>query len=49
VRNGYENIRVSFKVKSDATEEQLADLARMSPVFDIVSNPVAVSVKLETE
>ena len=49
VRNGYENIRVNFKVKSDATEEQLAELARMSPVFDIVSNPVAVSVKLETE
>ena len=48
VRNGYENIRVSFKVKSDATPEQLADLARFSPVFDIVSNPVAVSVDIQT-
>jgi uncharacterized OsmC-like protein len=48
VRNGYENIRVNFKVKSDATPEQLADLARISPVFDIVSNPVAVSVDIQT-
>jgi uncharacterized OsmC-like protein len=48
VRNGYENIRVNFKVKSDATPEQLADLACISPVFDIVSNPVAVSVDIQT-
>ena len=49
VRNGYENIRVKFKVKSDATPEELADLARISPVFDIVSNPVPVEVSLETD
>jgi uncharacterized OsmC-like protein len=48
VRNGYENVRVKFKVKSDASPEQLADLARISPVFDIVTNPVDVSVELET-
>ena len=48
VRNGYENVRVNFKVKSDASPEQLADLARISPVFDIVSNPVAVSVDIQT-
>lgn len=47
VRNGYQNIRVKFKVESDATSEQLADLARISPVFDIVSNPVPVEVSLE--
>jgi uncharacterized OsmC-like protein len=49
VRNGYENIRVNFKVKSDATPEQLAELASMSPVFDIVSNPVPISVNMEME
>ena len=49
VRNGYENVRVKFKVKSDASPEQLADLARISPVFDIVSNPVPVAVSIETE
>ena len=48
VRNGDQNLRVKFKVKSDASEEELADLARISPVFDIVSNPVPVEVSLET-
>ena len=46
VRNGYENIRVKFKVVSDASEEELADLARISPVFDIVSNPVPIAVSV---
>lgn len=47
VRNGFQNIRVTFKVKSDATPEELADLAKISPVFDIISNPVPVTVNLE--
>jgi uncharacterized OsmC-like protein len=47
VRNGYQNVRVKFTVKSDASPEQLADLARISPVFDIVTNPVDVSVELQ--
>ncbi len=47
VRNGYQNIRVKFTVKSDATPEQLAELARISPVFDIISNAVPVAVELE--
>ncbi len=52
VRNGYENIRVTFKVKGDASEEQLEELVQVaqarSPVFDIVSNPVPVSVRMES-
>ena len=48
VRNGYQNVRVKFHVKSDATPEQLKDLARISPVFDIVTNPVPVEVELQT-
>jgi uncharacterized OsmC-like protein len=52
VRNGYENIRVTFKIKSDAPKEKLEELVKLaqkrSPVFDIVSNPVPVSVGLET-
>lgn len=51
VRNGYEKIRVTLRVKGDATDEQLEELCRLaerrSPVFDIVSNPVPVEVKLE--
>jgi uncharacterized OsmC-like protein len=51
VRNGYEKIRVNFKVKSDAPSEkirELLDLAqKRSPVFDIVSNPTTVEVSLQ--
>lgn len=52
VRNGYENIKVTFKIKSDAPKEKLKELIEIaqkrSPVFDIVTNPVPVSVELET-
>ena len=47
IRNGYENITIKFKVKSNASAEELVDLARISPVFDIVSNPVPVNIELE--
>lgn len=50
VRNGYENIRVRFKIKADAPEETLQELIEIaqqrSPVFDIVTNPVPVKVEL---
>lgn len=47
VRKGYQNIRVTFKVKGDGDAEKLAELAKFSPVFDTISNPVQVSVKVE--
>lgn len=50
--HGYENIRVTFKAKADASEEQLRELVdlaqKRSPVFDIVSHPVTVSVEFRT-
>lgn len=50
VRNGFERIDVTFKITGDATEEQLRELCelaqRRSPVFDIVTNRVPVSVRL---
>jgi uncharacterized OsmC-like protein len=50
VRNGYESINITFKIKSGAPREQLEELVQIarqrSPVFDIVSNPVPVKVKL---
>ncbi len=53
VRNGYENIRVTFKIKADAPEEKLKELCELaqqrSPVFDIITNPTPVSVQLATE
>ena len=50
VRSGYENIRVTFKVKGDVPEEQLEEPVQIaqarSPVYDIVANPVAISVQM---
>jgi len=49
VRNGYEEIRVQFKIEgenlTDEERDQLIEIAQAhSPVFDIVSNGVPVSV-----
>ena len=49
VRKGYENIRVNFKVKSDAPVEKLEEFSKFSPLLDIISNPVPVSVHIEKE
>ena len=50
VRNGYQNIRVTFKIKADAPEEKLKELCELaqkrSPVFDVVTNGVPVKVQL---
>jgi uncharacterized OsmC-like protein len=52
VRNGYEGIRVTFQIKADVPEEMLHELCdltqKRSPVFDIVSHPVPVAVRLQT-
>jgi uncharacterized OsmC-like protein len=47
IRKGYQNVRVVMKVKSDAPAEKLAEFTKRSPVFDIVSNPVPVSVEIQ--
>jgi uncharacterized OsmC-like protein len=51
VRNGYDGIRVTFQIKADVPEETLQELCELtqkrSPVFDIVSHPVPVSVRLQ--
>ena len=53
VRNGYEKIKVTFKIKADAPKEKLQELVQLaqkrSPVFDIVSHPTPVEVSLEEE
>lgn len=51
VRPGYENIRVTFHVKSDAPMDKLHDLCMMaqkySPVFNSITEPVPVQVSIE--
>jgi uncharacterized OsmC-like protein len=48
VRKGFQNIRVTFKVKTDASKKELEKLARFSPVFDVVSNGTNVKLKIQT-
>jgi uncharacterized OsmC-like protein len=51
-RNGFERIRVSFRVEGDASEEKLREVVqrarRRSAVYDIVSNGVPVEVEVES-
>jgi uncharacterized OsmC-like protein len=51
VRNGFEHIRVSFRVKGDASDEKLREVVERaqarSAVYDIVSNGVPVTVTAE--
>jgi len=50
-RNGYEKIKVEFKIKADAPKEKLQELVQLaqkrSPVFDIISYPTPVEVSLK--
>ena len=51
VRPGYENVRLTYRVQSDAPREKLEALCdyvqKTSPVLDIIRNPVPVSIVLE--
>jgi len=47
-RKGYQNIRVTFKVRSDATIEELQEMAEFSPVLDVVRNGTPVRLRIET-
>lgn len=48
VRKGYENIRVTFRVKSDAPRATLEECARFSPVFDVMTNGTDVALDIDT-
>jgi uncharacterized OsmC-like protein len=51
VRNGYQGIRMNFKIKADVPDEQLQQVLELgtghSPVFDSLTNGVPVSVSAE--
>lgn len=52
VRNGYEQIRIRFKIKGDASEEKLREIVEQSrmrsAVYDVLTNgtPIDVSVNV---
>jgi uncharacterized OsmC-like protein len=48
VRKGYHHVRVKMRVECDAPAEQLVELAKFSPVYDIVSNSLPVELVIET-
>ena len=48
VRKGYRQVRVNMRVKSAASAETLTELARFSPVHEMVSRALPVEVAIET-
>lgn len=47
VRPGYQSIKASFRVRGDVDPEKLAEYVKFSPVYDVVSKSVPVSVHVE--
>jgi uncharacterized OsmC-like protein len=47
VRKGYQSIRASFKIKSDASAEELKEFAEFSPVLDVITHGTPVSLRVE--
>ena len=50
VRNGYDDIKVTFKIDADASKEDIAAIVaqsqKRSAVYDVITNPVNVSVEV---
>lgn len=53
VRNGYEGIRISFRIKGDASEEKLRKVVEQSrlrsAVYDVLTNGVPVDIQVEAQ
>jgi len=53
VRNGYQGIRISFRIKGDAEVERLQDLVARSrarsAVYDVLTNGVPVDIRVEAQ
>jgi uncharacterized OsmC-like protein len=53
IRNGYQQIRVSFKVKGDAPAEKLRALVERSKdrsaVYDVLTNPVPIAIDVTVD
>jgi hypothetical protein len=48
VRKGYSAIRVKMRVQSKGAPAVLRELARFSPVYDVVSRALPVEIEVET-
>jgi len=48
VRKGFEKVCVNMRVRSDASVEELTELALYSPVYDVISHSLPVEFTLTT-
>jgi uncharacterized OsmC-like protein len=48
VRKGFNKVTVNMRVKSEATPEELTELAMYSPVFEMISKSLPVAFNLTT-
>lgn len=48
VRPGYKNIQIIFKIKTNAPAKEIETYYPFSPVYDVVSRSVPITVKIET-
>jgi uncharacterized OsmC-like protein len=48
IRSGYQKITMRMRIKSDAPVELLQELAKLSPVHDVVSRSVPVELSIDT-
>jgi uncharacterized OsmC-like protein len=50
VRNGYDDVKITFKIDADATKKEIEALVaqsqKRSAVYDIITNPVNVTVEV---
>jgi uncharacterized OsmC-like protein len=50
VRNGYDDIKVTFKIDADASRQDIEALVaqsqKRSAVYDVITNPVNVTVQV---
>jgi uncharacterized OsmC-like protein len=51
VRNGFDGVKVTYKIDADASREDIESLVaqsqKRSAVYDILTNPTNVSVEVE--
>ncbi len=46
VSKGYQKIRATFRVKTDASEDEIAQFYHYSPVYSMISPTVSIEVKI---
>ncbi|MGB5412361.1 MAG: hypothetical protein WBN09_12575, partial [Woeseiaceae bacterium] len=48
VRKGFSKVAVNMRVRSEASVEELTEMALFSPVYDVISNSLPVEFTLTT-